>query len=99
MRKFEVYCGIEFDKDSKPVQVNMDYLDDLAINYFGGYSRHYVEGGYKHTDGRIAKEQSVCYVVFAEDPHFPGIFAADCKILANQESVCLVNPDGSVEFV
>ena len=99
MRKYEIYIGCEFDKDSLPVKANPETLDQLAINYFGGFSRHYVEGGFRHSDGRIAREQSVCYVIFAEDPHFAGIFAADCKILNNQESVCIVNPDNSVQFI
>ena len=97
--------GTQFDRDGKTISETdasdrmRDSENDL-VNTYGGFTRWQGVGGYRYADGTIVTEPCTIFEVFSEGgPLQIRGTAHYLKLVWHQESVCVVGPDGAVEFI
>ena len=91
---------IEFDRDHSCVpDRELDLIRVNAVTRFGGYTESDVRRGRPFVKGSLVTEAGRQLDIIADDAQHVREFAAYVCIKLNQESVVLILPDGSVEFV
>lgn len=106
MKAYRIYVGTGFDKNGQPLDScshdkRVAWCERELCRDFGGFTSWLAKGGYRHKDGYVVTEPSIVFEVFA-DLNKRGdveISAKSFKYLFNQESVCLVSPEGEVDFI
>jgi len=82
--------------------VNLATVRKAAAEVFGGYTVWQTRGGWINKAGRLVEEPGVTIAVIVTDQHAPYAvhqFAQHCGYWFNQQSVMLVRPDGSADFI
>ena len=106
MKAYRIYVGTGFDKNGQPLEESLHaervaYCERELCRQFGGFTSWGARGGYTHKTGHLVSEPVIVFEVFAALEKRPDIVntAKDMKYVFNQESVCLVSPDGEVDFI
>lgn len=89
-------------KDNRPIKATIrELLRNKLANNFGGFTETMGYGGYIMADGILKTEAVYIYDVAMPHQDFPALraIAAWLRIVAEQETVYLRDPDGNVAFV
>ena len=103
LRKYEIVAGLGFDKDGKeldPVDVaeTLRGFENSLILLYNGFTRVDATGGF-YGVWEVREEPCAIYILFASTTRDVRISAKGLQYKLKQESVCLVLPDNTVEFV
>ena len=89
---YRVIIGTEYDRDGNLIEYDSESnpireLDEQAVSQFGGFTRYRVQGGYRHSNGKVIHEESVVYELACEVNQYPSVygFAKGAKALLNHE--------------
>lgn len=104
MQAYRVIVGIGQDRHGakfspERVSDSLEQAGNDAIETFGGYFVTSGGGGYKHHDGRIVEEPSRAYTILANSVTDVQNWAHNLAQNLGQESVIVIHPDGSAEFI
>ena len=92
MKKFTLYMGLN-DKDAKVQVISTieayKVVSNIIAKDFGGGTIFEAQGIYRHDDGKIVFEKTLCIeILFAEEPQIKAL-VAELKKIFNQESIAV----------
>ncbi len=107
MQAYQIYFGIDKDCEghelaTPAVNKAVTNIQTRAVDVFDGFSQFIGWGGYRNQKGHVVLETCCQLHIFVGDTQTGRDIFAFCQFVRtslNQESVCLVHPDGEVQFI
>lgn len=107
--EYRITIGTEYDRNNGPIdaaarKASLEYIGHHAAKWFGGYTICESKGGWIAPSGSLVEESGIVLSVLVEDRpdenasdrnHRLIQFGRQCGRYLDQESVCVVRPDGS----
>lgn len=104
MHAYRIIVGTDQDRHGNAIgaeqtDASLAYARRNAAARFGGWFETGGAGGYVHHDGRLAIESAIAFTILADIRSAVEAWAIDVARALRQESVVLIHPDGSANFV